>query len=179
MTGRRSHTAYHESSHAVLGRVLTLHCDGATIKPDHESAGYAICDEPFACLHQWEIRGKVRENPDAVWHARIITYMAGAEGEVELLGSTQGGDGDDRHQIELMAEELENCKDWEKLEPRLRAMTRMLARRHRTLIERVANTLLRKTELTGEQLDKLTGRSVNDVKVNAPWLLEMHRRPTQ
>jgi hypothetical protein len=75
----------------------------------------------------------------------------------------------------MMAEELTNCKDWNKLEPRLRAMTRMLVRRHRALIERAANALLRKTTLSGAQLDKLIGRSVDDVKVNAPMLLEMHR----
>ena len=175
---RRIHTAYHEGSHATIGRVLTLYCDGATIKPDYAAreAGYAICYDPWACLHQWEIRGKVRDNADAVWHARIIAYKAGVEGEIELLGSTNGGDDDDRYQIEMMAEELTNCKDWNKLEPRLRAMTRMLVRRHRALIKRVSNALLRKTTLSGVQLDKLIGRSVDDVRVNAPMLLEMHRQ---
>jgi hypothetical protein len=52
----------------------------------------------------------------------------------------------------------------------------MLVRRHRVLIERAADALLRKTTLNAKQLDKLIGRSVNDVKVNAPWLLEMHRQ---
>jgi hypothetical protein len=177
MIKRRTHTAHHEASHANIGRVLTLFCDSATIKVDYAAgeAGHAICHDPWTCLRQWEMRGKVRDNPDAVWHARIITYMAGAEGEVELLGSTQGGDGNDRFQIDLMSEQLENCDDWGKLEPRLRAMTRMLVRRHRGLIERAANALLRKTTLSGQQLDKLIGRSVDDVKVNAPWLLELHR----
>jgi hypothetical protein len=181
MTKRRRHTACHEASHAVIGRVLTLYCAGATIKPDYvaREAGHAICHDPWACLHQWDIRGKVRDNADAVWHARIITYMAGVEGEMALLGSTNGGDGDDRYQIEMMAEQLSNCKDWNnKLEPRLRAMTRMLVRRHRALIERTANALYRKTTLSGVQLDKLVGRSVVDVKVNAPWLLAIHRQRT-
>jgi hypothetical protein len=175
---RRTHTANHEASHAVIGRVLTLYCDGATIKPDCalREAGYAITHDPWACLYEWEIRGKVRDNPDAVWLARIITYMAGAEGEVMLLGSTNGGDGDDRYQIEMMAEELTNCKDWNKLEPRLRAMTRMLVRRQRALIERTANALLRKTTLSRIQLDKLIGRSVDDVKIKAPWLLAAHQQ---
>jgi hypothetical protein len=178
---RRTHTAYHEASHAVIGRVLTLYCAGATIRPDYvaREAGHAICHDPLACLHQWDIRGKVRDNADAVWHARIITYMAGVEGEMALLGSTNGGDGDDRYQIEMMAEQLSNCKDWNnKLEPRLRAMTRMLVRRHRALIERTANALYRKTTLSSVQLDKLVGRSVVDVKVNAPWLLAIHRQRT-
>jgi hypothetical protein len=170
--------AYHEASHAVIARVLTLACGRASIKPDRDSSGRSICFEPYACEYEWEMRGKVRE-PDAVRHARIIAFMAGAEGEVELLGSTQGGDGEDRYQIEEMALELENCKDRAKVAARLRAMTRMLVRRHRTLIERVANALLRKRILSGEQLDVLVGRSVNDVKVNAPFLLEMHRQQAE
>jgi len=175
---RRTHTAHHEASHAVIGRVLTLYCDGATIKPDYvlREAGHVIIYDPWACLRQWEMRGKVRDNDDAVWHARIITYMAGVEGEMALLGSTNDGDGDDRYKIEMMAEKLSNCKDWNKLEPRLRAMTRMLVRRHKTLIERTANVLLRKTTLSRIQLDKLIGRSVDDVKVNAPWLLAAHQQ---
>jgi ATP-dependent Zn protease len=175
-TKQRIHTAHHEASHAVLGRVLTLACAGASIKPDDDSAGHSICGDPWDCVYQWEKRGKVRES-DAIWHARIIAFMAGAEGEVELFGSTQGGDGDDRIQIELMAEEL-SARDplpWDKREVRLRAMTRMLVRRHRALIKRVANALLRKRTLSGEQLDKLIGRGVDDVKVNAPLLLQMHR----
>ena len=94
-----------------------------------------------------------------------------------LLGSTNGGDSDDRYQIEMMAEKLSNCGDWNKLEARLR--TRMLVRRHLALIEGVANTLLRKTTLSGVQLDKLIGRSVDNVKVNAPWLLEIHRQASR
>ena len=181
MTKRRRHTACHEASHAVIGRVLTLYCAGATIKPDYvaREAGHAICHDPSVCLHQWDIRGKVRDNADAVWHARIITYMAGVEGEMALLGSTNGGDSDDRYQIKMMAGKLSNCGDWNKLEARLRTMTRMLVRRHLALIEGVANTLLRKTTLSGVQLDKLIGRSVDDVKVNAPWLLEIHRQASR
>ena len=135
----RRKTAYHEAGHAVLGRVLTLVCDSATIKPDHDSAGHSLTHDPWDCIYEWEKRGKVRE-PDAVWHARIIGFMAGAEAEAELLGTVPRGDGDDRYQIELMAEELETpAKRWDtKIEPRLRAMTRMLVHRHRVLIERVA-----------------------------------------
>jgi hypothetical protein len=51
----------------------------------------------------------------------------------------------------------------------------MLVRRHRARIERVAEALLAKTKLSAKQVDKLTGRSVNDVKVNAPFLLAMAR----
>jgi hypothetical protein len=46
-------------------------------------------------------------------------------------------------------------------------MTRMLVHRHRKLIERVATKLLRYKTLRGPTLDRLVGRSVDDVKANA------------
>ena len=65
-----------------------------------------------------------------------------------------------------MAEHLRQSPPWDRLEPRLRAMTRMLVRRHRRLIARVAKVLLEQTTLTDEELDRLVGRSVDDVKSN-------------
>jgi hypothetical protein len=84
-----------------------------------------------------------------------MTYMAGAEAEKVLLGSGGDGDGDDRKQIGLMAEELHRDTNWDKLEPRLRAMTRMLVRRHRASIEGVAKKLLARTTVSARTLDKL------------------------
>jgi ATP-dependent Zn protease len=55
-------------------------------------------------------------------------------------------------------------------------MTRMLVRRHRVLIERVAKALLERETINGKQLDEMIGRSVDDVKVNAPWILQMHQQ---
>jgi ATP-dependent Zn protease len=169
-------TAFHEAGHAVVGRVLTLVCGGATITADNESAGHCIIEEPYACISHWERRGKVRDAPYAAWHARIIAYMAGAEAESELLGSRAIGDDEDRRQIDLMAEEIYQPADWDRKERRLRAMTRMLVQRHRLRIERVAKALLTRKTLTAKQLDKLVGRSVDDVKVNAPLLLLMGKQ---
>jgi hypothetical protein len=171
-------TAYHEAGHAVIGRVLTLHCGGATIRPNYDEgeAGHAITADPYGCLHQWEKRGHVRGSRDAVYHARIMTYMAGAEAEMILLGSGGVGDTNDRYQIALMAEELHRDTNWDKLEPRLRAMTRMLVRRHLVRIERVAKVMLARTTVSAKALDKMVGRSVDDVRVNAPFLLAMHRQ---
>jgi hypothetical protein len=172
-------TAYHEAGHAVIARVLTLAAGSVTIKPRlaDDSAGHAVVRTPWACLDEWEKRGKVRDN-HAVWHAKIMTSMAGAETEAVLLGRIAIGDGFDRHEIGLMVEEGFSCPDsfWEQQEPRLRAMTRMLVRRHRARIERVAKALLAKTTLSAKQVDKLVGRSVNDVKVNAPLLLQRQRQ---
>jgi hypothetical protein len=182
---QRIQTAYHEAGHAVIGRVLTLLCGEATIKPDYKSRswGVSICPDPHRCLHEWEGRGKVRGSTKAVFRARIIHSMAGAEAVRELLGNTdQVGDDDDQMQIGLMMGEIVDPDDndaWVKTEARLRKMTRMLVRRHRARIERVAKALLANTTLSTEELDKLVGRSVNDVKVNAPALLAFHRCHTE
>src|SRR4029453_5417643 len=154
---QRKTPAYHEAGHAVTGRVLTLPCGYTTIRPDYAKAvaGNVITPEPYACLTEWERRGKVRDSGNAAWYARIITYMAGAEAEKEILGSTVIGDGDDREKSAVMAGELPDGAGWDKLEPRLRAMTRMLVRRHQERIELVARALLAKTTLSAKALDKL------------------------
>jgi ATP-dependent Zn protease len=174
---RHKATAYHEAGHAVVGRALTLVCGEATIKRDYKSrtAGVSICADPYACLYEWERRGKARYSQNAVWIARTIAFMAGAEAQVELLGTPRSriGDVDDRYQIVLMLEEIAPA-NWDRYEARVRAMTRMLVRRHKARIERVAKALLAKTTLSAEEFHKLVGRSVADVKVNAPSLLAMH-----
>jgi ATP-dependent Zn protease len=47
-------------------------------------------------------------------------------------------------------------------------MARMLVRRHRERIERVAQALFSKGKLTAKQIDKLVGRSVDYIKPNMP-----------
>ena len=68
----------------------------------------------------------------------------------------------------LFNERFDEPVDWHKREVRLCAMTRVLARRHRKRIECVAEALLAKEHLTAKQVDKLAGRSVDDVEPNIP-----------
>ena len=154
------HTATHEAGHAVIARVLTLMCGGASIRP--VGNGRAMIHGPFECEGEWIGRAKWRSG-GAVYRARIIAFMAGTEAEIELLGATQGADDEDRCQIALMAKELYSC-DLD----RLRMMTRMLVRRHGDRIERVAAALLAEKELSREQVDELTGCSVDDVPDRLP-----------
>jgi hypothetical protein len=160
------HTATHEAGHAVIARVLTLACGSASVVRDNDEghAGHSITEDPFQCVREWEKRGKVRFIDDAVWHARIIALMAGAEAEVVLLQSTEGAT--------VTTDTRSN--QWQRnSKAGARAMTRMLVRRHRLLIERHAAALLEQKTLRREELDSLVGRSVDDVKVNAPFLLMM------
>ena len=55
---------------------------------------------------------------------------------------------------------------WPKLEARLRARTRMLVRRHRERIERVAAALMDRKTLSGDELDPVGGRFVQKPKNN-------------
>jgi hypothetical protein len=170
VTVHKKRTAYHEAGHAVIARVLTLPAGKATIKADHAegSAGHTITPDPYECLSEWDKRGKQR-GPNAVWRARIMAYMAGAEAEIVCLGSCNGGDGDDRYQISRMLAECRN--EPSQHEARLRALTRSLVRRHKASIERVARALIARTALSRRELNKLVGRSVDDVKPNSPFLL--------
>jgi hypothetical protein len=124
---------------------------------------------------------------DAVFHASIIACMAGAEAERLIVGDPfpyiNADSGDRRHIHEYRiclsyyVSESVSKKRWDdKIEPRLRAMTRMLIRRHRALIERVAQALLDEKVLTRSWIDELAGRSVDDVQVNAPDLLAQGER---
>jgi hypothetical protein len=64
----------------VIARVLTLASGRATIRPDYASGlgGFHIMPDQYTCEEEWEKRGKDR-HPHAVYHARIIALMAGAE----------------------------------------------------------------------------------------------------
>lgn len=70
------HTVVHEAGHAVIGRVLTLMCGGASIEADHESAGQSITEDHFICNDEWRRRGKLRTD-DAALHGRIMSSVVG------------------------------------------------------------------------------------------------------
>jgi ATP-dependent Zn protease len=158
MTDRR-HTAIHEAAHAVIGRALGLTCGDATIAADEATgeAGFSICADPLEIAGHWDQRERYRDL-SLIFRGRILAYMAGAEAERIILGDCQGGDGDDRRQIEMMAESDDSDIDvarWARLEPRLRATTRRLVRHHRAAIERLASALEARETMSGDEIDAL------------------------
>lgn len=135
-------------------------CGGATIVPDEAEgeAGHSVTADPMAILGEWDRRGKWRGTDmgtASVFRGRILTVMAGGEAEAEFFGECEGGDADDRHQVALMLYEIAEEETHDRLEARLRRMARMLVRRHRADVERVAAALLERETLTGEQIDAM------------------------
>jgi ATP-dependent Zn protease len=154
-------TAVHEAGHAVIGRVLGMLCGHVTIDADEDSSGHGIVDEPYAICSAWEQRGRYREMSTVII-GRIMTFMAGAESEVEILGSCRGGDDGDRYQIRSMMltrwcpipnHGEPGDEAWIRYESRLRARTRGLVCRHRDKIRRVANALLIRRTLSGDEVE--------------------------
>lgn len=152
------HTAIHEAGHAVIGRVLTMVCGDASVVADDDSAGHSVTADPMMILDAWDRRGKWRGDgmgTRSVFVGRILTLMAGAEAEEEILGRCEGGDADDRYWIGLMLHEIEPEAAHDALEARLRRAARSLARRHRSDIVRVAASLASKGAMTGEEIDAM------------------------
>jgi hypothetical protein len=164
----RKALAIHEAGHAVIGRVLMLVCGPASIRRDDDrSGGSPEIAEPERCVYEWEKRGEVSSDLyHAALRARIIAVMAGGEAVAVLIDpDVPRGDNNDLRDIDDMIDGLDP-PDPPRCEARLRAMTRMLIRRHKPLIERVATDLLALENLTETQLDMLVdGRTESRKRV--------------
>jgi hypothetical protein len=132
--------AIHEAGHAVIACILGLPTGHVTIVADEGSAGHFIIRDPYEIWEDWEARGKYR-SLDSVFRGRIMALMAGGEAEAEFFGTCSEGDGNDRNWIACMLQELCQESEVERTEARLRRMTRMLMRRHRKTVQRVAEQL--------------------------------------
>jgi ATP-dependent Zn protease len=147
-------TAFHESGHAVVGRVVGMVCGGATIVPDYKAmtAGIAITYDHGVAGEAWEIAGKFRGNDEvSATRGRILGYMAGHEAEILVAGDRRDdgvGDEDDRKWIARMAAEA-GIERFERLRPKARALVRC----HWAKIEAVAAALLEHETLEAEQID--------------------------
>ena len=103
--------------------------------------------------------------------------MAGAEAEREIIEEPFGGDDDDRSQIALMLEEIDEADR----EARLRRFARMLVRRHRALIEHVAQALSTERTLSREAIDGMMpkGALITSRPVSQLYLDMMRSRTPQ
>jgi hypothetical protein len=157
--------AIHEAGHAVIGRVLGMLCGSTTIEPDDDSGGHGIIHDPDDIDDAWKRQGRYRTF-STVYVGRIMSFMAGAEAEAEILGGCQGGDGDDRHQIARMmmsrwlhipGYEEEGDGSAERFEARLRARLpcrRSLEIRHHNLVRSTRRLPRLWRQAEGECLDR-------------------------
>jgi ATP-dependent Zn protease len=144
--------AIHEAGHAVANRVVGMACGEASIVPDDDemSAGVAIVEKPQLIERAWK---RVQPHGESVICGRIIGFMAGREAEIIAFGTTHEiDDGNDRRQIELMAEQAGVSEAYL---ARLRTKVGPLLRRHWYKVERVAESLLIRKTLSGPDIDAL------------------------
>jgi hypothetical protein len=158
-TGPRSAleaTAYHAAGRAVIGRVLGLTCGDVAIKPNNDSIRHVIIRDPWQTIQDWEDRQHFRD-PASAFRGTIIALMAGREAELEIFGAQ--GDVGDRHddevQIALLLQDAEPWGDPDRFRTRLRGKTRVLVRRHRQSIERIAHGLLSTNVLTRDAVEAI------------------------
>ncbi|MGU3540999.1 hypothetical protein [Methylobacterium sp. A54F] len=153
----RYRIAVHEAGHAVIGRRLTMVCGGVTIIPndDLEASGCAEVADADTTFREWELREKFRDKASVV-RGRIITIQAGHEAEAEILEGETGDDEDDRACAAALIDDagVLESQEADTLQ-RLRRMARMLVRRHRVDIERIATALLERDTLTGDEVDAM------------------------
>jgi hypothetical protein len=173
---RLKRTAHHEAGHAVIARVLGLLGGAATINPNHLFKSYGGSETGFVeTIEHWgrpisEGGNKkfVRRSLACGYRANVMMSMAGREAERECLGTSRGNDrfgldhlDGDRVDLadidELMPKIYPGASraEWSRRQDRLRRMTRVLVRRHRDKIERLARALLQHRTLSGRAIDAL------------------------
>jgi ATP-dependent Zn protease len=160
---QREHSAVHEAGHAVIGRVLGIPCGHATILADEGSAGHSLAAPPHETLERWwHNLGRYYREEAAAFHARIMTYMAGAEAERVLLGACNGGNGNDLGEIAWMANSAGYdtfSSAWTRRKGQLRRQTIRLLRKHQATVRGVADALMEKGYLASEEIDAWIPRS--------------------
>jgi ATP-dependent Zn protease len=157
----RRATAVHEAGHAVIGRLLGLICGDVTIVRDTAGGteGYATCADPWLTQGIWDKCERYRYR-EVILRSRIVTYAAGREAEEEILGTCRGGDGDDQTQIAYMLDSLGIADEaLAGNEVRLRKRARALVRRHRAVIEGVAEQLLSRGALRSDEIDAIVNET--------------------
>jgi hypothetical protein len=125
MVDRDTVISIHEAGHAVISRVLRLPSGAATID-----------DAPRAYLQ------------DDHGLASLLTAMAGAAAEREMLGVAGGTDGDRPKVLQLLdALGVDSDTRW--------LITRQLVELHRARIAAVAQALLQRGLLSGAEIDQI------------------------
>ena len=150
----RNYTAQHEAGHAVVSRFLCGFSVGGArleILPDNVP-GEAVTPNPACIGRRWaKVAGK-SFHPHGPVIARIVTLCAGTEAERARYGDCTGDDDVDRANIERFLRHLGEAEGRRAL---LRIAAFLLVEYYEETINRVADVLAERHELTGEEIDEL------------------------
>jgi len=142
-------TSYHESGHAICGRVLGFACGGATITAD--GTGSATVAGVLS-LH-WDLtRGDILSSV----LDKITVCWSGGVAEDIKFGSADDVRGDLAQIQQLAARYFVQDHDIERA--RARAHELLTKPKHWDAVERPAAELLNKKTLTGAEIDKLVSQ---------------------
>src|SRR5262249_18536509 len=181
---RLKRSAHHEAGHAVIARVLGILGGAATIAANHIFQSYGGAELYLVeTMKYWRRpiskggnKKLVLRNPPWAYRAKVIESMAGREAEHECLGTrSRRGDRFDLDDIEKLMPKIypgTSRAELRRRQNRLRRMTRVLVRRHRDKIERVALALLEHRTLSGKAIDAL----LPEIPAPAAELLELAAR---
>ncbi|WP_336490938.1 hypothetical protein [Methylobacterium nigriterrae] len=156
----RRHTAIHEAGHATIGRALGLACGEASVIPSPEKGimGHAFVFPAQRTVEAWAAQGRTRDIAE-IHRARGVACAAGAEAEMALLGAVAEPDNADLVEIAyILVDDLHvHTSSILIRERQLRQMAQQLVRELRDAIERVADALIERQTLSGEEIDALVG----------------------
>jgi hypothetical protein len=124
--------ALHEAGHAVVARALALHCGGASVADDHGRTTYQ----------------DTTDNSIAV----LVATMSGAAAEHVLIGNIGNGIAGDQERVRVLTDARGMSQD---AIDRLWRVACLLVKVHETDIRVLAVELVRRRQLSGEQIDAL------------------------
>jgi ATP-dependent Zn protease len=157
MNDRKRESAVHEAGHAVIARALGIPAGEVTIQPTVDSLGHSVFADP---RFDWR-RGDGSKAKAA--NTFVVALFAGAEAERILLKSQVVGDGVDQERATaclawagaVRGASFVGDEHFDRHEAKLRKKSVELVLKYRPQIELLADALMERETLTGEEVDAL------------------------
>lgn len=151
-----NYIAVHEAGHVVLGKILGIPVESATIEPTNQYVGMIVVPGRDELWDFWQRNGKDHRSLKSAGIALILTAFGGLHATEELLGCYDSSDEDaDAAFATQLVWATFSDDEAERYIPRMRRQTRRLIRKHSNKIERVAATLVERRSLSTDELDEL------------------------
>jgi hypothetical protein len=152
----RREASYHEAGHSVLSRVLCKSGGAAALldgDADLVAATKSIGQQFEPLLRQADGYAVTTRRKDRFFHSILVT-LAGGAAVAELLYQEPTGCEHDNAKVDAQLAEM-GFSDVAAVRAMLMADARVLVRKHRQAIRRVARALKARGTLTGEEIDQI------------------------